>query len=179
MEVFEKNLMDQIYENENSYLLNSDVPNDYLRLQVEAKDFAGAIKTKKRFIDFMRGIGTTDHQIRRAWLEIICLQILLEDFYRLDDSMQSFANEPGHRNMFMQDEFTVAGDLKDAVSAKDFPKLVQILKKPIFGFIEIEIVKLFKRWAQNPPAHVLQMVPITEGGIAGDRENENPPITKE
>jgi len=61
MEVFEKNLMDQIYENENSYLLNSDVPNDYLRLQVEAKDFAGAIKTKKRFIDFMRGIGTTDH----------------------------------------------------------------------------------------------------------------------
>lgn len=73
MEIYEQTLMVKVFENENVYLLNSDVPVDYLRLQVNAKDYAGAIKTKKRFIDFLRGIGTTDHQIRRSWLEIICL----------------------------------------------------------------------------------------------------------
>ena len=87
MQIYERTLMEQIFENENTYLLNADVPTNYLRLQVEAKDYAGAIKTKKRFIDFLRGIGTTDHQIRRSWLEIVCLQILLEDFYRLEDSL--------------------------------------------------------------------------------------------
>jgi len=54
-------LIEQIYENENTYLLNTDVVQDYLRLQMLEKDYAGAIKTKKRFIDFLRGIGTTDH----------------------------------------------------------------------------------------------------------------------
>ena len=43
----------------------------------------------------------------------------MEDFYRLEDSMQHFANEPGHGNMYSQDEFQAALDVKDAVSAKD------------------------------------------------------------
>ena len=49
----------------------------------------------------------------------------------------------------------VAAELKDAIAAKEFPKLLQIMRKPIFGFLEIEIVKLLKRFATNPPAHIL------------------------
>ena len=99
MEVFESYLMVQLFEGDN-YLLNTEIPVTYCKLQIEARDFAGAIRTKKRFIDYLRDAGTTDHQIRRAWLEIICLQIIQEDFYRLDDSLQHFANEPGHRNIY-------------------------------------------------------------------------------
>ena len=127
MLIYENELMTQVFEGDN-YLLNTDIPESYLRLQIEAKDFAGAIRTKKKFIEYLRNEGTTDHQIRRSWLEVICLQILMEDFYRLEDSLQSFANEPGHGNMYGQDEFTAANDLKDAISAKDFPKMTQKLK---------------------------------------------------
>ena len=98
----------------------------------------------------------------------------MEDFYRLEDSLQAFANEPGHGNMYSQDEFVVAAELKDAIAAKEFPKLLQIMRKPIFGFLEIEIVKLLKRFATNPPAHILAMAPLTEGGIAGGEENKAP-----
>jgi len=74
-----------------------------------------------------------------------------------------------------------AGDLKDAVSAKDFDKLTLAVRKPIFGFIEIEIVKPLKRWAANPPAHVRAMVPLTPGGItdAPVGAASNVPMTKE
>ena len=72
MEVYDKYLMVQIFEGD-AYILNTDVPESYLKLQIEAKDFAGAIRTKKRFIDYLRGAGTTDHQIRRSWLEVVCI----------------------------------------------------------------------------------------------------------
>ena len=60
MLIYENQLITQVYENDN-YLLNTEIPISYLRLQIEQKDWAGAIKTKKRFIDFMRKCGTTDH----------------------------------------------------------------------------------------------------------------------
>ena len=63
------------------------------------------------------------------------------------------------------------------IAAKEFAKLVQVLRKPIFGYIEIEIVKLIKRFAANPPQHILQMAPMTEGGITGEESKE--PVTRE
>ena len=61
LQIYEQTLMEQVYESENTYLLNSDVPIEYLKLQLEGKDYQGAMKTKKRFIDFLRDNGTTDH----------------------------------------------------------------------------------------------------------------------
>ena len=49
--------------------------------------------------------------------------------------------------MYSQDEYMVAEELKNVISAKEFEKLAQILRKPIFGFIEIEVVKPLKRFA--------------------------------
>ena len=80
--------------------------------------------------------------------------------------------------MYSQDEFQVASELKDGIAAKEFAKLVQVCRKPIFGFIEIEIVKLLKRFVMNPPAHILQMAPLTEGGMTGGEEQKGP-VTKE
>mgnify|MGYP007082949742 CR=1 FL=1 len=104
---------------------------------------------------------------------------MLEDFYNLEESLQLFANEPGHGNIFNQDEYAVASELKSAIAAKEFARLTQIMRKPIFGFIEIEVVKLLKRWAANPPAHVLAMAPLTEGGIAQSNEEIKAPVTKD
>lgn len=60
MEVYETHLMEQVFEGDN-YLLNPDIIEGYVKLQIEQKDFKGAIRTKKRFIDYLRGVGTTDH----------------------------------------------------------------------------------------------------------------------
>jgi len=49
-----------VFEGQN-YQLNTDIPETYLKMQMEAKDYAGAIRTKKRFMDFLRQEGTTDH----------------------------------------------------------------------------------------------------------------------
>lgn len=62
--------------------------------------------------------------------------------------------------MFMQDEYVAAEQLKNAISAKEFDKLAATLKQPIFGFIEIEIVKPLKRFAAKPPLHIQQMAPL-------------------
>jgi len=61
MEIYENHLMVQVFDSENNYLLNTDVPESYVKLLIEAKDFGGAIRTKKRFIEFLRNNGTTDH----------------------------------------------------------------------------------------------------------------------
>ena len=74
-------------------------------------------------------------------------------------------NEPGQNNIYGQDEYQVASELKENVSAKEFEKLTLTLRKPIFGFIEIEIVKALKRWASNPPEHVREMAPLVDGGM--------------
>lgn len=60
MEIYENHLMVQVFEGD-AYMLNTDIPESYLKLQVEAKDYGGAIRTKKKFIDYLRSQGTTDH----------------------------------------------------------------------------------------------------------------------
>ena len=132
--------------------MNSDIPDTYVKMQVAQKDLKGAIRTKKTFMDHLRSQKTLDHQIRRAWLDVVCLQILLEDIYRIDDSLNEFVNDCAAGNPYAQDEYVAANDLKDAVQAKDFKQMETICRRPIFSYIEIEIVKLLKRFAANPPA---------------------------
>ena len=76
----------------------------------------------------------------------------MEDIYRIDESLETFIHDCPGGNPYAQDEFVTANDLKDSIQAKDFEKMVTICRRPIFSYIEIEIVKLIKRFAANPPA---------------------------
>ena len=87
-------------------------------------------------------------------------------------------NEPGQRNMYGQDEYQVASELKEHVSAKEFEKLTLTLRKPIFGLIEIEIVKALKRWAANPPENG-DMAPLVGDGMTVPNKGNPAPVTKE
>ena len=119
MEIYETYLINQCFE-EDAYVMNSDVVDTYLKMQVAQKDFKGAIKTKKIFMDYLRKNNTIDHQIRRSWLEIVCLQILMEDIYRIEDSLNEFTRDCPGGNPYAQDEYVIANDLKDAMLAKNF-----------------------------------------------------------
>ena len=86
----------------------------------------------------------------------------MEDIYRIEDSLNEFTNDCPGGNPYSQDEYVVASDLKDAMLAKNFEEMVKICRRPLFSYIEIEIVKLLKRFAANPPAATLAFLSKTE-----------------
>ena len=51
--------------------------------------------------------------------------------------------------MYQQDEYLIANQLKEAVEERDFTKVLAITKKPIFSFLENEIVKQLKQAAMG------------------------------
>ena len=57
------------------------------------------------------------------------------------------------------------------MDAKDFAKLQTISKKPIFSFLETEIVKSFKRAILNPPASMQGGGPVI--GVNADGEEKD------
>lgn len=57
--------------------------------------------------------------MRRAYLEIICIQIIAEDFYKIEETLQDFTEDYGG-NAYGQDEYQICSDLSDAIKAKDF-----------------------------------------------------------
>eukprot|EP00352_Strombidinopsis_acuminata_P002912 CAMPEP_0176389230 /NCGR_PEP_ID=MMETSP0126-20121128/38214_1 /TAXON_ID=141414 ORGANISM="Strombidinopsis acuminatum, Strain SPMC142" /NCGR_SAMPLE_ID=MMETSP0126 /ASSEMBLY_ACC=CAM_ASM_000229 /LENGTH=80 /DNA_ID=CAMNT_0017757927 /DNA_START=357 /DNA_END=599 /DNA_ORIENTATION=- len=54
-------------------------------------------------------------------------------------------------NPYAHDEYNIGSSLKEAVDRRDAEEMVKLSKKPIFGFIEIEVVKPLKMMALNPP----------------------------
>ena len=57
--------------------------------------------------------------------------------------MTQFAEDCGG-NVYQQDEYLIANQLKEAVEERDFTKVLAVTKKPIFSFLENEIVKQLK-----------------------------------
>ena len=57
--------------------------------------------------------------MRRAYLEIVCIQIIAEDFYKIDDTLAEF-NESYGGNAYGQDEYALCVDLNDAIKDKNF-----------------------------------------------------------
>ena len=47
--------------------------------------------------------------------------------------------------------------------------MTNILKKPLFGFLENEIVKQMKLLALNPPGNLVMNVEAMSGGTEGDK----------
>jgi hypothetical protein len=68
----------------------------------------------------MKSQGNVDHQIRRSYLEIVCIHITNEDYRKLDDTLQRFIEDAGGSS---SDEYTIAVQIKEALETKDFVKL--------------------------------------------------------
>jgi hypothetical protein len=116
----------------------------------------------------MKKQGNVDHQVRRSYLEIICIKIANEDYIKLDEILQQFVEDAGGSS---SDEYRIAIEIKEAIDAKDFAKLQTVSKKPIFTFLETEIVKAFKKAILNPPALMSGGGPII--GATGKNEEKS------
>jgi hypothetical protein len=51
--------------------------------------------------------------------------------------------------VYQQDEYLIASQIKEAVEERDFTKVLAITKKPIFSFLENEIVRQLKQAAMS------------------------------
>lgn len=82
-------------------------------------EYTRAIEAKKTFIKHLKSAATIDHQIRRAYLEIVCIQIVDEDWKRIQNTLEQFNEDAGYNS----DEYQFANSLREAVEAKDFKQL--------------------------------------------------------
>lgn len=103
------------------------------------------------FINYLIKEGEIDHQIRRAYLELLCLNILSDDKFKIKSTMTEFLGKVP--NAPSTDEFRIAekikeavlGDGQDAFNEIDWYEIKDLVHdKPIFGFLNNEIIKKLK-----------------------------------
>ena len=63
-------------------------------------------------------------------------------------------------NPYGYDEYNIGQTLKDAAVDRDYKAMQTVFKKPIFSFLDNEIVKNVKILAMNPP----QVSQVSTGG---------------
>lgn len=75
-------------------------------------------------------------------------------------------------NPYAYDEYEICVGIKESIEKKDFDKLQAWSRKPLFGFIEVELVKPFKMWASNPPFEPIAVVQAAaqDGGEAAKQK---------
>lgn len=78
-----KQLHIKVYETEDNYTFNSDIVDQYLNCLVKHNKLYDAIEARQRFIKYMVKTKTVDHQMRRAYLEIVCLHILVSEKFKV------------------------------------------------------------------------------------------------
>jgi len=88
-------------------------------------------------------------------LEILCIQIVSEEFTKLEETLQRFNSDAGG-SAYQSDEYRMASEVKEALEARDFKKLEVLTKKPLFSFLETEIVRSLKRFVMNPPPGMIE-----------------------
>ena len=101
-EIYEM-LFNEALEGDN-FIWHPDIVSDYVSILVKNKSYGKAIKAKKQFIKYLKSQGTIDHQIKRCFLEIVCLQIIAEDFYKIEDTLGEF-HEIFGGNAYGHEEF--------------------------------------------------------------------------
>lgn len=104
-----------------------------------------AIEARKSFIKYLKDQKENDHQIRRAYLEILLLYIIADEKFKLKGVMEEFFSDV--QNAYKYDEYQFAETLTQAVAPgdgstdQDWHKIQTTLKKPIFGFLNNEVIK--------------------------------------
>lgn len=111
--------------------MNYEMLETYVKVLAKQEKWKDLIATKHRIIKHYRESKQVDHRTRRSFIEIISVQILTEDFYKVEDSLDQFFKEVGG-NAYSHDEYCICDSMKDAVTKKDWDALEEIIRKPMF-----------------------------------------------
>ena len=83
----------QIFENSDNFIFNQDLIDEYINFLVSNNLYFDAISAKQRFVTHLKSEGTLDHQIRRTFLELMCLHIAADDKFALKKIIDQFRND--------------------------------------------------------------------------------------
>ena len=151
------------FEGDNS-VMNFDMIEIYQRHLGNMGDFTSLIELKRVMIKHYIQQKTPDHKLRRSYVEILCCQIILGDIYKLQETVDRFSFDCGG-NPYAFDEYDIAVKVKEAVENNDPDSLLDLSKKPLFGFLDSNVVKRIKRWALDQPRQDAQPASSATGGF--------------
>ena len=80
---------------DNNMVMNYDMLEAYVKALAKHQKWQELIEVKKRIIKCYRDEKKVDHRTRRSFLEIVSVQIILEDYYKIDDTLDDFFKEVG------------------------------------------------------------------------------------
>lgn len=78
-----KSLLTKTFETEDNYIFNSDMIDLYMNMAVKYNMYHDAIEARYTHIKYLKKEGTIDHNIRRAYTEIICLHVLANEKFKI------------------------------------------------------------------------------------------------
>ena len=93
-----------MYFDGDNAIMNFDYLETYARHLGKRQDWQDMIVLKQTMIKMWKEERKVDHRLRRAYLEIICCQVLLGDVYRIEDTLGVFAHDCGG-NPYGHDEY--------------------------------------------------------------------------
>ena len=144
-------LMENIYTEEN-YLYGSEIIDEYIGLLLADNKFYGVVDVLKSHIKYLKETKTEHvHLIHRAWLSVICMYILTGETYLADDKMNEFYEDCDGSTC---DEYKTANAMLDSFKERMKEKYLDLLRKPIFMQLNIEIVKKLKK--ANPGWEIVE-----------------------
>lgn len=79
-----------LYDNPDNMLFNVDLIDDYMNMLLQYEKFEEAIKAKDRFIKHLIDSKEIDHQIKRSYLEVFLLYVLLDEKFKLKGVVERF-----------------------------------------------------------------------------------------
>ena len=102
--------------------MNYDMMESYTKLLAKQAKWTVLLEAKYRQIKYWRDTKAVDHRSRRAFLEIICIQIIIEDIYKLEQTLDNFCKEVGG-NPYVHDEYEICVGIKEALEKKDWENM--------------------------------------------------------
>lgn len=85
--------------------------------------------------------------------------------------MERFSQDAGG-SVYTSDEYRMAQELKEALEARELKKMEVLSKKPMFSFLETEIVRCLKKFILNPPPGFIEGEVIVGGGTKEDKKKK-------
>lgn len=98
-------------------LICKDLIDECQTILIGNQMFAEAEEQRHRFIAHLKKENEIDHQMRRAYLEIVVLNILADDKFKIKKTLDAFReNTP---NCHKYDEYKISRNLKEAMLGDD------------------------------------------------------------
>lgn len=163
-----KELIEELFDDQD-YGTGAEIIPNYQNYLISREKYAESIATYEKHMKYLKIQNKYPYLVERCWLSIVCIYIVMGEYYIADDKMGQFSSDV--KSIRSSDEYSAALNLIDALQKKDLDLFAKVLKRPIFTQIEIELLKKLRKFKMSSQEDVKKPTqkPQNEGlfGSAG------------